>query len=217
MINHLLDRPLAKVLWDYNQLNQPIQRADFIFIMCSYNLDVADYADILFMQKMGKHIVISGGMAHTNDLLRTNWDEPEARVFKNRLIELGIKEKDITIEDQATNCGENVTFTKKIVQKTKPDFVTGLIVQKPYMERRAHATACKQWPEMEWQVTSPRTSYDEYIEKFDEERLIHIMVGDTWRIKEYAKQGFQTPQEMPEEVEQALKELMNKDYTKHIN
>lgn len=216
MINHLLDRPLAKVLWDYNQLNQPIRRADFIFIMCSYNLDVADYAGILFMQKMGKHIAVSGGIAHLDDLLQTTWDDPEALVFKNRLIELGIKEKDITIEDKASNCGENVTFTKEILQKEKPDLATGLIVQKPYMERRSHATACKQWPEIEWQVTSPRISYDEYIEKFDEERLINIMVGDTQRIKEYADKGFQTRQEIPENVEEALQKLIDKDYTKHI-
>lgn len=153
MINHLLDRPLAKILWDYNHMNQPLRRADFLFIMCSYNLDVADYADILFMQKMGKHIVVSGGIAHQDDLLRPTWDEPEAIVFKNRLMELGGKEENITIEDKATNCGENVRFTKAIIEKKKPDFTTGLILQKPYMERRAYATACKQWPEIDWQVT----------------------------------------------------------------
>jgi len=53
MMNTLLDRPLAKVLWDYNQLNKPMRRSDFIFVMCSYNLTVAEHAYILFRQKMG--------------------------------------------------------------------------------------------------------------------------------------------------------------------
>ena len=217
MINHLLDRPLAKVLWDYNHLNHAFTPADFIFVMCSYNLDVADYASILFMQKRGKFIVLSGGVAHSDDLLHTTWDEPEAQVFKDRLMELNIAEDKIIVEDKATNCGENVEFTKNLLIEKNKEVNTGLIVQKPYMERRAYATAMKQWPEVEWKATSPNISYEDYIDKFDEERLINIMVGDTWRIKEYAKKGYQIPQDMPEDVENALQTLIERDYTKHIN
>jgi len=129
----------------------------------------------------------------------------------------GNKEENIVIEDQSRNTGENIQFTKKILEGRDPELKTGLILQKPYMERRAYATAMKQWPEIEWQVTSPNVTYDDYIEKFDEERLIHIIVGDTWRIKEYAEQGYQIPQEMPDEVEASLKELIKKGYTKHID
>lgn len=214
--NSLLDRPPAQILWDYNHLNQALKPADFIFVMCSYNLDIADYAGILFAQKMGKFIVLSGGVAHSNDLLRTDWDDPEAVVFKERLIERGVPAQKIIIEDKATNCGENVLFTKELLADND-DLKTGLIVQKPYMERRAYATATQQWPEMGWQVTSPNISYENYIEKHDEEKLIHIIVGDTWRIKAYAEKGFQIPQDMSEEVENSLKQLINKGYTKHID
>lgn len=216
ILNELLDRPLAQMLWDYNHLNQPLRPADFIFVMCSYDLDVADRANILFQQKMGKFIALSGGEAHRTDLLRTDWDDPEAVVFKNRLLDLCVSPDDITVEDKSTNCGENVTFTKEILKDHEPALQTGLIVQKPYMERRALATASKQWPEIEWQVTSSNVSYDDYIKKYDEAKLIHIMVGDTWRVKDYAAKGFQTEQEMPEEVETALKKLIDRGYTKHI-
>lgn len=217
LFNPLLDRPHAQILWDYNQMKQPLKPADFIFVLCSYNLDIADYADILFMQKMGKFIAVSGGMGHKGGMLRMPWDEPESHVFKERLIELGNKENNLVIEDQSRNTGENIQFTKKLLEGHDPELKTGLIVQKPYMERRAYAAAMKQWPEIEWQVTSPTITYDDYIEKFDEERLINIIVGDTWRIKEYAKQGYQIPQEMPDEVETSLKELIKKGYTKHID
>lgn len=216
IFNTLLDRPHAQVLWDYNQLNQPIRKADFIFVMCSYNLAVAEHAYILFRQKMSDLVVLSGGVAHTDDLLITDWDEPEAVVFKDRMVEIGMDSSKIIIEDKSTNCGENVQFTKEILKDRDPAVTTGIIVQKPYMERRAFATAEKQWPAIDWQVTSPNISYDDYINDNDEVRLINILVGDTQRVVEYAKAGYQIEQEMPEEVEQALEYLIEKGYTKHL-
>lgn len=210
------NRDLALTLWNYNQLNHGLGPADFIFIMCSYNLDVADRAHELLEQKMGNFIAVSGGIAHQGELIETPWNKPEAVVFKNRLIELNIPADKIIVEDQATNCGENVQFTKAILTQNYPNLKSGVIVQKPYMERRAYATACKQWPEIDWKVTSPTISYEAYIEQYDEDRLINIMVGDTQRVRDYAEKSFQIPQDMPEEVEKSLKELINRGYTKHI-
>jgi uncharacterized SAM-binding protein YcdF (DUF218 family) len=217
IVNELLDRPAVEILWDYNHLKQPLHKADFLFVMCSYNLDIANYAHILFQQKMGEKIVLSGGIAHTDDLLNTDWDRPEAHVFKDRLVELGMAESNIIIEDKATNTGENVLFTKTLLAEKLPEATTGLIVQKPYMERRAYATAMKQWRSVDWRVTSPNISYQNYVKNHREERLINIIVGDTWRIKEYAKKEYQIAQDMPEHVEDALEKLINRGYTKHIN
>lgn len=216
MMNTLLDRPYAHALWDYNQLKKPVRKADFIFVMCSYNLAVAEHAYILFRQKIADLVVLSGGVAHTDDLLITDWDDAEAIVFKDRLIEIGMDASKIIIEDKATNCGENVQFTKELLKDRDPPLSTGVIVQKPYMERRAFATAQQQWPEIDWFVTSPNMSYDQYIRDNDEERLINLLVGDTQRIIEYAKEGYQTPQEMPENVSDALDVLIKKGYTKHL-
>ena len=47
------DSDLARVLWDYNHLNHRLESADFIFVMCSYNIDVADRAYELFCNGMG--------------------------------------------------------------------------------------------------------------------------------------------------------------------
>ncbi len=216
MMNTLLDRPLAKILWEYNQLNKPIRKSDFIFVMCSYNLAVADYAYILFRQKMGDFMVLSGGIAHQGDLVETPWDQPEAIVFRDRMIEIGMEPSKIIIEDKATNCGENVQFTKLLLQDRHPPLSTGIVVQKPYMERRAFATVEKQWPEIQWKVSSPNISYEAYINDNDEERLINILVGDTQRVIEYAKKGYQIEQEMPEPVKQAMEKLIEKGYIKHL-
>jgi hypothetical protein len=42
------------------------------------------------------------------------------------------------------------------------------------------------------------------------------MVGDTWRLKDYAEKGWQIPQEMPKEIEDVMNKLIKKGYTKHI-
>jgi len=216
MMNTLLDRPLAKTLWDYNQLNKPMRKSDFIFVMCSYNLAVAEHAYILFRQRMGDFVVLSGGIAHQGDLVETPWDEAEAIAFRDRMIEIGMEPSKIIIEDKATNCGENVQFTKALLEDRDPPLTTGIVVQKPYMERRAFATVEKQWPEIQWQVSSPNISYDDYINDNDEERLINILVGDTQRVIEYAKSGYQTVQDMPDDVKQAMETLIKKGYTKHL-
>jgi len=131
------------------------------------------------------------------------------------MIEIGMEPSKIILEDKATNCGENVQFTKELLKDREPALTTGIVVQKPYMERRAFATVQKQWPEIQWQVSSPNISYDDYINDNDEERLINILVGDTQRVIEYAEKGYQTPQDMPDEVKKALEELLNKGYNKH--
>lgn len=210
------DRDLAQILWNYNFLRQDIRPADFIFVMCSYNLRVADRAFVLFQKNYGDFIAVSGGVAHQDDLLATGWDKPEAVIFTNRLVELGFQKNDLIVEKEATNCGENIIFTKKMFAQNNLNPKTGLIVQKPYMERRAYATACQQWPEVDWQVTSPELSYDEYTKEHQENRLINIMVGDTWRIRDYAEKGYQIKQDIPDQVEKAMKELINRGYDKHI-
>jgi len=211
------DTENAKILWDYNGLNQNFTVQDFIFVMCSYNLLVADCAADLWHDNKKSLIVVSGGIAHTDDLLATGWGVPEAHVFLKRLIDLGVPESQIIVEDEAQNCGENITLTKKKLDQKNKSFKSGVIVQKPYMERRAYATACRQWPEIEWSVTSPRITYEDYLSYTSEDKLIHILVGDTYRMDIYAEKGFQTPQEMPDAVKKALQELIDKGYTKHIH
>lgn len=211
------DCDLARILWDYNCLNQQNIKSDFIFLMCSYNLDVADHAYNLFLKNLAPIILISGGVAHSDDLLNTGWTKPEAHVFQNRLIELGMNSENILIEDKATNCGENIQFSKPIVEKNLPYAKTAIVTQKPYMARRALASVEKQWPEMNWHCNALIAFYEEYMKNNGEEKLINIMVGDTWRLDIYAEKGYLTSQHMPDHVNNALKILIERGYTKHIN
>ena len=100
-----------------------------------------------------------------------------------------------------------------------------IVIQKPYMERRAYASIKKQWPNVKCMVTSPQISYEDYFEnsypeecrgQFDfKNRTINTMVGDLLRLKEYPKIGFQIEQEIPENVWQAGQKLLELGYNEY--
>jgi hypothetical protein len=91
------------------------------------------------------------------------------------------------------------------------------MVTKPYMKRRALATASKQWREVKWWVSAPQIDFDSYpTEDVPEIRMVELMVGDLQRIKVYADQGFQEPQHIPTEVWEAYDELVELGFDKYV-
>ena len=158
--------------------------------------------------------IISGGFGHLTEGI---WDEPEADKFAKIAIEMGVSKEKIIIENKSTNTSENILFTKALLAEKSLTPKTFLVVQKPYMERRAYATFKKFWPEKEVIVTSPPISYEEYPDELrSKEDVIGIMVGDLQRIKLYAEKGWQIPQEIPDDVWQAYEELITLGYTQHL-
>jgi uncharacterized SAM-binding protein YcdF (DUF218 family) len=185
-------------------------------IFCSNDLRVADYASELFNAGIAPKILCSGGVAHQDDLLATGWNEPEAVVFKNRLVELGVPEDSVLVEDKASNTGENVRFSKVFIENNIADCRSITLVQKPFMERRSYATLMKEWPEIQCTVTSPKLSFDEWCRGTEEkERIINILVGDTERIWIYAEKGFMVEQDVPDQVIEAYESLKKEGFDKH--
>ncbi|KKR20410.1 MAG: hypothetical protein UT48_C0018G0003 [Parcubacteria group bacterium GW2011_GWE2_39_37] len=70
---------LAKIIWDYHHVNHELKKADCIFVLCSNDVRVAEYATGLLLKDFAPKILFSGGSAHQNDLLATGWDIPEGR------------------------------------------------------------------------------------------------------------------------------------------
>ncbi len=210
------DKDLGYILWDYNELDMPLKNSDVLIVLGSNDIRVAEYAAELYHKKLAPLVIVSGGVAHNNDLLATGWDKPEAMVFLDSMVELGVPETTILVEANSTNTGENFTNSRELLKKLGKTIKSGLIVQKPFMERRALATGEKQWSEISWSVTSPNISFDDFAKTFSEESLINILVGDTHRITEYYELGYQTKQKIPEVVNATMIELINRGYVEHI-
>lgn len=190
-------------LWSYMQLNHDLQKSDCIFVLGSNDVRVAEYAASLYLQGWAEKLIFSGGMGRLTEGV---FERSEAETFAQIARDLGVPTANIITENQATNTGENVQFTAKLVQQLKFDFDSFILVQKPYMERRTIATFTKQWPYTFSHVcvTSPKMAFCDYFnDEIDLDTTIRAMLGDFERIKSYPAKGFQTVQEVPNSVESA--------------
>jgi uncharacterized SAM-binding protein YcdF (DUF218 family) len=211
-------RDLVERLWRYHQLNHDLVRADAILVLCSHDKAVAERGARLFLDGWAPRLIFSGGLGV---ITRHLWSQPEADQFAAIAVAMGVPPEAILIENESTNTGENVAFTRRLLQRHGLDPRSFIVVQKPYMERRSYATFKRVWPEKEIIVTSPRASLDEYLARYTNEALtpddvISIMVGDLQRIQLYPARGFQIPQEIPPDVWAAFCELVSRGYDRHL-
>jgi uncharacterized SAM-binding protein YcdF (DUF218 family) len=175
---------------------------------------VAERASDLYNKGWAPVVIMSGGLGN---FTKETWTESEADKFAAIAIEKGVPADKILIENKSTNTGENILFTQRLLAENEiyPD--SFMLVQKPYMERRAYATFKKHWPEKKLLVTSPQISFNKYpTPEISIEKVINIMTGDLQRIKVYPQKGFQIYQEIPAEVWNAYKQLIDAGYDKHL-
>jgi len=205
---------LAEKLWNYHHVNHRLEKCDCILALGSHDLRVAERAADLYNQGWAPLVIMSGGLGN---FTKETWTESEADKFAAIAIEKGVPADKILIENKSTNTGENILFTQRLLAEKGiyPD--SFMLVQKPYMERRAYATFKKHWPEKKLLVTSPQISFNKYpTPEISIEKVINIMTGDLQRIKLYPQKGFQIYQEIPAEVWNAYKQLIDAGYDKHL-
>jgi uncharacterized SAM-binding protein YcdF (DUF218 family) len=209
---------LAETIWDYHRMKQQVVNADAILVLCSHDERVAERGAQLFLEGFAPLIIFSGGHGA---ITRQLWHEAEAERFARIAIDLKVPRESILIEPESTNTGENIVFTKLLLEEKGLSLRKFIVVQKPYMERRSYATFRKLWPEKEVIVTSPQVSFGSYLEEYANRSLsvadvVSIMVGDLQRIKIYPTRGYQIEQEIPEPVWQAYEGLVRAGYDKYL-
>ncbi|HJW18507.1 MAG TPA: YdcF family protein [Flavisolibacter sp.] len=205
---------LAKILWNYHHMNQEVQKADCLFVLGSHDTRVAERGASLFLEGWSPLLIFSGGLGR---LTKGEWKLPEADLFAQIAIDMGVPPGSILVENRSANTGENILFTKALLEEKNIHPHSFLLVQKPYMERRSYATFEKCWPGQSVRVTSPQLSFEEYITpEFPLDKVINIMVGDLQRIKLYPARGFQVYQEIPAHVWEAYEQLIALGYNKQL-
>lgn len=200
---------LVQVLWDYLLVGHSPRQADCIFVLCSHDMRVADYAVDLYRMDYAPVLLFSGGVLQRDEALGVFWDMTEADTFARRAIARGVTPDQILIENRSTNTGENFRYTRMLLEERGLDFQSFILVQKPYMERRVFATAKAHWRDKETVVTSPPISCADYLRgQLPRDAVIQHIVGDFQRIKVYGENGFQAPQAIPAEVWEAFERLV---------
>jgi uncharacterized SAM-binding protein YcdF (DUF218 family) len=207
----------ARLIFEYHKLNHEPRPADAMIVLGTNDIRVAAYAAGLYREQFAPLIVTTGGLAHQQDLLATNWDRPEAEVFAGILCDRGVPRDRVLVEPRALNTAENIRYSRAILEQHRPAPKSVLIVVKPFMQRRAMATHSVEWPEMPASAASPLMTFDEYCHgDLTPEKVANIIMGDLQRIWVYAGLGYSAPQRMPESVMHAFERLRELGYTRHL-
>jgi uncharacterized SAM-binding protein YcdF (DUF218 family) len=211
-------RSLAERIWNYHCLRHALAPAELILVLCSHDTAVAERGAQLWLDAWAPRLVFSGGLGA---ITRRLWTEPEADRFARIAVAMGVPAEHILVENRSTNTGENVRFTRQLLEAEGIDPASVILVQKPYMERRSYATFHKVWPGKQVIVTSPQATFDQYLERYSNgalstDEVISIMVGDLQRIRLYPQKGFQIDQEIPTDVWTAFEELVAEGYDRHL-
>lgn len=205
---------LARLIWDYHHLHHRLQPADLILALGSNDTRVADRAAELYLAGWAGTLIFSGG---AGALTRDRFDRPEAEIFADIARDRGVPARAILIEPHSTNTGGNIVFSRRLLAERGIEPNRIILVQKPYMERRAYATFKKIWPEPELIVTSPEISFENYpTADLPFDLVVNIMVGDLQRIRLYPGLGFQIEQEIPDDVWEAGQKLIALGYNRHL-
>lgn len=205
---------LAQKIWDYHHLNHKLEKSEIILALGSNDLRVAEYAADLYLQGWAPRLMFSG---NAGSLTRDRFTKSEAEIFADVAMAKGVPEQSILIEPESTNTGENVIFSRRLLERRGFEPKSFILVQKPYMERRSYATFLNFWPGTLLIVSSPPITFAEYpTAELPKDLVINIMVGDLQRIKIYPQKGFQIEQEIPPDVWQAFENLVALGYQKYL-
>ena len=204
----------ARTLWDYMLLGHELVPSDLILVLGSNDVRVAEHAASLFVRGLAPLMVCSGNVGR---LTAGRLAKSEAETFADVAVAHGVPREAILLESRSTNTGENVVFTRELLEARGIHPRPVILVQKPYMERRAYATFLRRWPGPEARVTSPPIPFDDYFTPdLSRDLVINILVGDVQRMRVYAERGFQVPQPIPDDVWAAFNELVARGYTAHL-
>jgi len=200
----------AKRIWDYLASFSSPARSDVIVLCCSYDLRICDYACGLLRSGLAPKLVFTGKSGNWTQHL---WDRPEAQMFRDRALANGVEASQLLTEEEASNIGENIAFTRKLI----PDARTVTFVTKPNTILRVKLTAPLQWPDINAHVACPEFRFPEDVSNvIGVFGVIHEMVGDIQRIVTYPEKGFQVAHEIPEDILESWQHLLKQGFDRHM-
>ena len=203
----------ARQLWDYHRLREPLAPAEGILVFGSNDNRVAEYAADLYHRGLAPWLLFSGGRGRMTE----QWEESEAVSFARRARDCGVPSDAIFCETEAVHTGENIAFSRRLLDAMALSPQHVLVLQKPYMERRTRAALEVQWTELSFRMSSPPIEFSDYPnETISLDDLIHALVGDFYRVIDYPSKGLASEQSIPQEVLGAYHLLLEAGYTKQL-
>ncbi|XP_060913082.1 uncharacterized protein SCO4629-like [Labrus mixtus] len=205
----------ARILWDYLCLDQRLEKSDVIIGLGCHDLRVAESSAALFLEGWAPLLLFTGNVGKQTAGV---WTRPEAEVFLDVALRMGVPRMNILLETEATNTGENIRFSHRVLKERNIPVSNVILVQQPFMERRVYATFMRQWPSqgelINAIVTSPQLSILDYPHPTvgTASDLICYMLGVVERIRDYPSKGFQVEQQLSSSVLSAYNWFLRAGY-----
>lgn len=206
-----------EIIWDYLKVRYDLpDKADAMVIGgAALMTDMAQYGAELYHRGLADRIVATGFTAKNAVMT-----ESEAALIARVLKANGVPKSAIVLDEQASNNGENITHSARLLPDLDENSKV-ILVHKPFMTRRFLATAQAAWPQPQPQFFA--TSIDMPLREYfvvhhqaypdDPLRMVRSMLGDYERIRDYPKLGYSTKQEFSEVSEAAYQALIERGFS----
>ncbi|MDG4764400.1 YdcF family protein [Solwaraspora sp. WMMD406] len=204
----------VECLWGYHQMGHDLRPVDVGIGLGSHDLGVAKVATDLYHRGMYPLVVFTGANAPTTI---DRFPRGEAVHYREYALANGVPDDAILIDTGATNTGENIVNTRRLLAEHGVHPRSVILMSRPYQQRRAYATTKKLWPEVDVSCASHPLPLDDYVASIgDADKVINMLVGDTQRIDRYAELGYAIPQELPRAVTAANARLIDPGFTRRL-
>ncbi len=194
---------LLQPLWDYLAVSVTPYPADVVFVFGSADLAVPDRAARLYHEGFASRVLVSGSFGRRT---RNVFPEPEAYVFRERLVARGVPGEAIVAEPAAASTLENVRFGMAALADHGLRPRSALLVAKGFALRRCVATFARQHPEVRVHPCRPEASLETAFDRSPPEFAARL-VAELERLERYAAQGDIEPQEVPPGVRAAARQI----------
>jgi len=204
----------GRTLWEWLPVSDPIpaELVYMIFVLGNKSDALPGEAAKLFKKKLAPLIVLSGGRG------RITKNDPLTEVdrYMRVLRQENIPEDAIISEDKSTNTGENIAFTKSLLEEKGLVFTSGIAVTTAMLSIRHKAILKKQWPEIKWCVRTPEpVPFDTRMTMENPEEFFNLTVGEVTRLQHYPAAGSMDAISIPDTIAEAVKVLIDAGYNKY--
>ena len=195
----------AEILFNYLTVSDPIEPADIIIGFGHFDLAIPEKCYQLYELGYGKKILFNGGVGSGSG----SFTKPEAIEFRDYLKAKDHQVlKDVIVEPDSTNTGENVMFSIRAMAEHSPDFNfsnhihSAILITNSFRQRRVALTMRKHLPHVKVYNAVPATTMQKEIELFKRENqdIVPQMPAELDRILLYPGKGYIVSEQVPVEV-----------------
>ena len=175
------------------------ETADIIFIPGSSNWVLAETAAGLYKEGKADKIMPSGMYFYkigrflnervTDERYKGDF-RTEAEFLSSVLVKNGVPDKDILVEEKATNTYENAIFSKDLLKENNLTVKKAIICPQAFHARRAFMTYSHLFPDTEFYVVPTDTQGITADSWYKTERGIQVVLGELKKCGEYFEEYF---------------------------